>query len=89
YFGREVLVPIALAALLSFVLAPAVRLLQGWRLGRGPAVVAVVALAFTVLFGLTGVMVREIDGLARDLPSYEATMLQKIETLRGAALESR
>ncbi len=89
YFGREVLVPIALAALLSFVLAPAVRLLQGWRFGRGPAVVAVVALAFTVLFGLAGVMVREIDGLARDLPSYEATMLQKIETLRGAAVESR
>ncbi len=30
YFGREVLVPIALAVLLSFVLAPLVRLLQGW-----------------------------------------------------------
>ncbi len=89
YFGREVLVPIALAALLSFVLAPAVRLLQGWRFGRAPAVIAVVALAFTILFGLTGVMVREIDGLARDLPSYEATMMQKIETLRGAAVESR
>ena len=28
YFGREVLVPIALAVLMSFVLAPAVRLLQ-------------------------------------------------------------
>ncbi len=89
YFGREVLVPIALAALLSFVLAPAVRLLQGWRFGRVPAVIAVVALAFTILFGLTGVMVREIDGLARDLPSYEATMMRKIETLRGAAIESR
>ncbi len=89
YFGREVLVPIALAALLSFVLAPAVRLLQGWRFGRAPAVITVVVLAFTILFGLAGVMVREVDGLARDLPSYEATMLQKIETLRGAAVESR
>ena len=28
YFGREIFVPIALAILLSFVLAPAVRLLQ-------------------------------------------------------------
>lgn len=89
YFGREVLVPIALATLLSFVLAPAVRLLQGWRFGRVPAVIAVVALAFTILIGLTGLMVREIDGLARDLPSYEATMMRKIETLRGAAVESR
>lgn len=89
YFGREVLVPIALAALLAFVLAPAVRLLQGWHFGRVPAVITVVALAFIILFGLTGVMVREVDGLARDLPSYEATMMQKIETLRGAAIESR
>jgi predicted PurR-regulated permease PerM len=31
YFGREVLVPIALALLLSFVLAPLVRRLQSWR----------------------------------------------------------
>ena len=35
YLGREVLVPIALAVLLSFVLAPLVRVLQGWRFPRG------------------------------------------------------
>jgi hypothetical protein len=38
YFGREVLVPIALALLLSFVLAPLVRRLQSWRFPRIVAV---------------------------------------------------
>ena len=39
YFGREVLVPIALALLLSFALAPLVRFLQGWRVPRMFAVI--------------------------------------------------
>jgi predicted PurR-regulated permease PerM len=34
YFSREILVPIALAVLLSFVLAALVKRLQGWRLPR-------------------------------------------------------
>ena len=40
YVGREVFVPIAPAILLSFVLAPLVRLLQRCRMPRGLAVVA-------------------------------------------------
>ena len=35
YFARDVLVPIALAVLLSFVLAPLVRRLQSWRASTG------------------------------------------------------
>ena len=46
YLGREVFVPIALAILLSFVLAPLVRLLQRWRIPRPVSVVGVVLLAF-------------------------------------------
>jgi predicted PurR-regulated permease PerM len=42
YFGREVLLPIALAVLLSFVLAPLVRTLQNWWIPRGFSVIAVV-----------------------------------------------
>ena len=35
YFTRDILVPIALAVLLSVLLAPLVRLLQRWRLPDG------------------------------------------------------
>jgi hypothetical protein len=34
YFGREVFVPLAVAVLLTFVLAPPVRVLRRWRFGR-------------------------------------------------------
>ena len=43
YFAKAVFLPLALAILLTFLLAPAVRLLQNWRLPRLPAVVLVVA----------------------------------------------
>ena len=51
YFGREVLLPMALAVLLSFVLAPPVKLLQRLHLPRFAAVTIVVLLAFGVIFG--------------------------------------
>ena len=76
YFGREVFVPIALAILLSFVLAPLVRLLQRWRLPRGLSVV-VVLLAFVSIFALGGVIATQVTELAGDLPRYQFTMRVK------------
>ena len=84
YFGREVLVPIALAVLMSFLLAPPVRLLQGWRVPRGLAVIVVVAVSFAAIFGLGGLMVAEVNQLASDLPRYQSTLSEKIQSLRGA-----
>jgi predicted PurR-regulated permease PerM len=88
YFGREVFVPIALAILLSFVLAPLVRLLQRWHLPRALSVVSVVLLAFTSIFALGGVIATQLTQLAGDLPRYELTMREKIKSLRGTAATS-
>jgi predicted PurR-regulated permease PerM len=52
YFGREIIIPIALAILLSFVLAPLVGLLQRVRIPRGLAVVSVVIIAFALIFAM-------------------------------------
>ena len=84
YFGREVLVPIALAVLMSFLLAPPVRLLQGWRVPRVLAVIVVVVVAFAAIFSLGGLMVGEVNELASDLPRYQLTLHEKIQSLRGA-----
>ena len=46
YFAREVLVPTALALLLSFVLAPLVRTLRNWCVPHSIAVIASVLIAF-------------------------------------------
>jgi predicted PurR-regulated permease PerM len=83
YFGREIFVPVALAVLLSFVLAPFVSRLQSFRLPRVVAVLAVVILGFAIIFSLGGLMVTQASRLAEALPGYEQTLRNKIETLRG------
>jgi predicted PurR-regulated permease PerM len=88
YLGREVFVPIALAILLSFVLAPLVRLLQRWHVPRVVAVIGVVVLAFVGIFALGGIIAAQVTELAGDLPRYQFTMREKIKSLRGATATS-
>ena len=83
YWAQTVLVPIALAILLTFVLSPPVTWLQRW-IGRIPAVLAMVTLVFSVL-GLAGWgLARQVDHLAEDLPRYRVNILSKIADVRGA-----
>jgi predicted PurR-regulated permease PerM len=88
YFGREVFVPIALAILLGFVLAPAVRLLQNWHIPRALSVIGVVLLAFLLISVIGGVIAAQINQLAGDLPRYQSTMREKIKSLRGTTATS-
>src|SRR6202048_2773413 len=85
YFARDVLVPIVLAVLMSFVLAPLVALLQRLRCPRIVAVLLVVLAAFSVLFALGGLMASQVNQRAMDLPTYQSTLREKIQSLRGAA----
>lgn len=85
YLAREVLVPISLALLLSLVLAPLVRLLRSIRIPRPLAVIVAVLFAFAVIFSLGALMVSQVNQLAGDLPRYQTTLREKIQSLRGAA----
>jgi predicted PurR-regulated permease PerM len=83
YLAQAVLVPLALALLLTFVLTPPVTWLER-LIGRVPAVLAVVILAFTLL-GLAGWgLTRQVQRLAADLPTYRANIQKKIADVRGA-----
>jgi predicted PurR-regulated permease PerM len=74
YFAREILVPIALAVLLSFVLAPLVKLLQRWHLPRPVAVLLTVAGGLAVAICLATMVMVQASQLARDLPRYQVTL---------------
>ena len=89
YFGQALFVPLVLAVLLAFVLAPLVRLLRRARLPGAPAVLIAVLLAFAVILGIGAAVGRQVGMLADNLPAYEATMRQKIDSLRvgGEMLE--
>ena len=84
YFGRPVFVPLAVAILLAFILAPLVRVLRRWRFGRVPSIITVVLLAFLTIFGLGMLLGEQVTHLAAALPKYQDTLTQKIDALRGA-----
>ena len=81
YWAQAILVPIALAILLTFVLAPPVTWLQRW-IGRVPAVLTVVMLVFTVLGAAGWGLSRQMNHLAQDLPRYRVNILEKIADVR-------
>ena len=85
YFGKEVLIPITLAVLLSFVLSPVVNYLQRWRLWRAPAVIVTV-LAALALLGLFGALIgSQAASLAANAPQYARTIETKVTGVQGFA----
>lgn len=83
YVGADLLIPIALALLLAFVLSPIVSLAKRARVPRAAAVFLAVTLAFGVFAGLGAIIAGQIGQLAGDLPSYQSTMRDKIQSMRG------
>jgi predicted PurR-regulated permease PerM len=88
YIGRDVLVPLALAILLSFVLTPPLLLLRRIKLPRVLAVGLVVTCAFAIILALGWVISREVTQLAADLPSYRYTLSEKIKGFREGTARS-
>lgn len=81
-WAEALLVPIALAVIITFILAPPVTWLERW-IGRVAATLAIVALLFTVL-GLAGWgLALQLDSLANDLPKYRGNIQEKVADLRG------
>ncbi len=72
----------ALAILLTFVLAPAVHALQHIRVPRSLAVVAVILCAFACILGVASLLAAQLNDLAGELPKYQTTISQKINSLR-------
>ncbi len=87
YFGREIFVPMALALILSFALAPAVSWLRRLRVPRFPAVLGVVLLAFLSILVFGAVVAGQASQLADNLPRYQYNIQDKIRSFRSSAAE--
>src|SRR4051812_13141846 len=83
YFAREVLIPITLAVLLTFVLAPLTEIMQR-RLHLGRIVSSLVAalLGLGALTILTYVLFDQAVDLADKIPQYKDNIKAKMQTLR-------
>lgn len=82
YFGREIFMPLAMAILLSFMLAPVVAWLERIHIPRIPAVVAAVAMTFLVMSGLAILIAGQLVQLAQEVPGYQTNLQEKIKAIK-------
>ena len=84
YFMRDVFVPLALALLFSFLLAPLVTRFERWYVPRIPAVLIVVLLAFGVIGGVAYLVGGQVVDLTYKLPSYKENISRRIAALKSS-----
>jgi len=83
-WAQAVLIPVALAILLTFLLSPLASALERMALGRLPSVILVVVLTFSLLGGIGWIVTLQFGSLANELPKYTGNIRQKIADVRGA-----
>src|SRR5438874_448049 len=81
YFASAVLIPLALALLLSFLLAPLVRRVERLGMKRVSSVLIVVALMFAVIGVLGYVVGVQVVELAYNIDQYKDNIVAKVERL--------
>ncbi|MGH7956182.1 MAG: AI-2E family transporter [Opitutaceae bacterium] len=82
-FAEDVLMPVAFAVLLAFLLTPLVVRLTRWGLPRAAAIILTVTVAFGAIGGTGWIVTAQAIGLARELPNYEENIRQKIVALKA------
>ena len=81
-WASEILIPIALATVLTFLLNPLANALQRWGFGRIASVLVVVVFAFSLLAGIGWAFTQQIATLGNDVPKYTATIKDKVARWR-------
>src|ERR1041385_9325058 len=89
YLARDVLIPLAVAILLAFLLAPAVRRLERWKLGRLASTLIVGFVGFGLVFGVATIAATQGVSLAAELPEYRQNIVTKIHALRHPDQQSK
>jgi predicted PurR-regulated permease PerM len=85
YFARVVFIPLALAILFAFLLAPLVTRLRRWKIGRIPSVLIVVHLAFAVIAAFGFLMALQLTDLGHKMPEYEQNIHNKLKSIRDSS----
>ncbi|MDP2015596.1 AI-2E family transporter [Hydrogenophaga sp.] len=82
YFGRDLLIPLALATLLAFVLAPLTDRIRRLGVPRAVTVTVVVAITLGALVGLSLFMAGHVRVLGKELPTYQRNIAAKFDRFR-------
>ena len=84
YFAKEVLIPLALAILFSFLLGPVARRLERLGIWRVPSALMVAAAFFAIFAAICWVTAHQVMDLAGKLPGYQDNIQHKLQDLRGS-----
>jgi predicted PurR-regulated permease PerM len=84
FVARDIFMPLAIAALLTFVLTPPMLWLRHHGLGRALSAIAVVLLAFFVILGFGAIVVGEVASLTTEMPNYTPNLESKLHRFREA-----
>lgn len=80
--AEEVMIPVALALMLAFLLSPVVVRLTRWRLPKALAVIVTASLAFAVITTVAWQLADQAFALLNELPRYEANLNRKVSALK-------
>src|SRR5271167_1192862 len=83
YFAKEVLVPLALAALFAFLLSPSVTRLESLKLGRVPSVMVVMLVSLSLVGGIGWIVGNQLIDIVNELPKYTDNIRAKLDSFRG------
>lgn len=83
HVAKPVIIPLAVAVLLAFVLTPVVSLIQRRGVPRVPAVLVTTAFALSVVAGVGAVMGNQVRSLVNDLPKHREEIQTKLKLLTG------
>jgi len=86
YLGRSVLIPLALAIMLSLLVAPLVRALRRLRVGRTSSVLVAVVVLTVSCIGVAVALGTQILRIAESLPQYESNVQRKLKTLEQVTI---
>jgi predicted PurR-regulated permease PerM len=84
HFARPILMPLAIAILLTLALTPLVRRVERLRVGRVPAVAAVSLVVTLLLLSTAWIVMAQVSELAEELPEYRANLEAKLGSLRAS-----
>jgi predicted PurR-regulated permease PerM len=86
YLARSVLIPLALAIVLSLLVTPLIRALRRLRIGKASSVLVAVAALTVLCVGVAAALGTQILHIAESLPQYESNVQRKLKTLEEATV---
>lgn len=82
YLAKDVLLPFAIALLLTFALAPIVSRLRKWSVPKVVAVILTVMITFLVISAFAFLVATQVSNLAQNIPTYQANIVEKVRSLK-------